>query len=151
MSYRTAVVSALSIASAALAGPSVFHNIQDNGYFTPFNSSTSSSIRYGDSGWFGSGADAPVGLEAITLGLVVTNSSYLENQGAMKFTASTVAEQNAGRWMVMDAGDVDGDGDPDVVLGSFVRGPTTVPVSPAMRESWRTNGAALLLLENVRR
>lgn len=76
---------------------------------------------------------------------------YLENQGAMKFTASTVAEQNAGRWMVMDAGDVDGDGDPDVVLGSFVRGPTTVPVSPAMRESWRTNGAALLLLENVRR
>ncbi|MBS0190794.1 MAG: hypothetical protein U0573_02740 [Phycisphaerales bacterium] len=76
MSYRTAVVSALSIASAALAGPSVFHNIQDNGYFTPFNSSTSSSIRYGDSGWFGSGADAPVGLEAITLGLVVTNSSH---------------------------------------------------------------------------
>ncbi|MBK7998064.1 MAG: VCBS repeat-containing protein [Verrucomicrobia bacterium] len=76
---------------------------------------------------------------------------YLENQGAMKFVASTVAEQNAGRWMVMDSGDVDGDGDPDVVLGSFVRGPTTVPVSLAQRESWRTNGAALLLLENVRK
>ncbi len=69
----------------------------------------------------------------------------------MNYCTSTVAGQNAGRWMVMDAGDVDGDGDPDVVLGSFVRGPTTVPVSPAMRESWRTNGAALLLLENVRR
>lgn len=74
---------------------------------------------------------------------------HLENLGAMKFAASTVAEQNAGRWMVMDAGDVDGDGDADVVLGSFVRGPTTVPVPPAMRDSWRTNGAALLLLENV--
>lgn len=74
---------------------------------------------------------------------------YLENEGGMKFAASTAPEQNAGRWMVMDAGDLDGDGDEDVVLGSFVRGPTTVPVPPALRDRWRTNGAALLLLENV--
>ncbi len=74
---------------------------------------------------------------------------YLENQGAMKFSAATVPESNAGRWMVMDAGDVDGDGDQDVALGSFVRGPTTVPVTFAQREHWRTNGAVILLLENT--
>jgi hypothetical protein len=76
---------------------------------------------------------------------------YLENQGGMKFAASTCAESGAGRWMVMDAGDLDGDGDEDIALGSFVRGPTTIAVSPALRDSWRTNGAAVLLLENLRK
>jgi hypothetical protein len=75
---------------------------------------------------------------------------YLENLGGMKFDVSTCAEGNAGRWMVMDAGDLDGDGGDDIVLGSFVRGPTTVPVPLALREYWRTNGAVVLLLENVR-
>ena len=76
---------------------------------------------------------------------------YLENLGGMKFDASTCAESNAGRWMVMDAGDLDGDGNDDIALGSFVRGPTTMPVPQGMRDSWRSNGAAVLLLENVKR
>jgi hypothetical protein len=76
---------------------------------------------------------------------------YLENRGDGKFDAFTCEEQNSGRWLVMDAGDLDGDGDEDVVLGSFVRGPTTVPVPSALREAWRTQGAALLFLENVGR
>jgi hypothetical protein len=76
---------------------------------------------------------------------------YLENLGGMQFAAATCGEGDAGRWMVMDAGDLDGDGDEDLAVGSFVRGPTTVPVPPAMRDYWRTNGAAVLLLENLLR
>ena len=69
----------------------------------------------------------------------------------MKFECSTFNESDAGRWMVMDAGDLDGDGDEDIALGSFVRGPTTMPVPLALREHWRTNGAAVLLLENLQK
>jgi hypothetical protein len=76
---------------------------------------------------------------------------YLENLGEMKFGAFTCAESNTGRWMVIDAGDLNSDGDEDVALGSFVRGPTTVPVPQTLREFWRTNGAVVLLLENVKR
>jgi len=79
------------------------------------------------------------------------NFVYLENQGALKFDAHTLAESADGRWMTLDAGDLDGDGDIDLALGSFVRGPTTQPVPAALEARWRTNGAAVLLLENLRK
>lgn len=75
----------------------------------------------------------------------------LENRGALAFNPFTIPESNAGRWMVMDTGDLDADGDPDIVLGSFVTGPTTLPVPPALREHWKTEGAAVLVLENTLR
>jgi hypothetical protein len=74
---------------------------------------------------------------------------FLENEGGMKFAAFTCAESNSGRWLTMDAGDLDGDGDEEIVLGSFVRGPTTVPVPQTLRDRWRAEGAAVLLLENT--
>ena len=76
---------------------------------------------------------------------------YLENVGADKFVASTCDEALFGRWMTMDAGDLDGDGDDDLALGSFVKGPTTAPISASQRDQWRTNGAAVLFLENLKR
>ncbi len=73
---------------------------------------------------------------------------FLENRGNLRFEPHSLPESNAGRWMTMDAGDLDGDGDVDIVMGSFTAGPTTIPISPALRANWRTNGAAILLLEN---
>lgn len=76
---------------------------------------------------------------------------YLENRGPFQFAPATFAESQAGRWMVMDAGDVDGDGDTDLALGSFVVGPTTLAVPADTKDYWKTNGAAVLILENVLR
>jgi hypothetical protein len=43
---------------------------------------------------------------------------YLENQGGFSFEASGLSDDNFGRWLRIAAGDVNGDGAPDVVLGS---------------------------------
>ncbi len=47
---------------------------------------------------------------------------YLENKGEMNFEAQTFAGSTDGRWMAMDAGDMDGDGDLDILLGSMIFG-----------------------------
>jgi FG-GAP-like repeat len=45
---------------------------------------------------------------------------YLEQTQSFKFQPYTFKEATQGRWMTMDIGDADGDGDIDVLLGSFV-------------------------------
>ncbi len=46
---------------------------------------------------------------------------YLENKGKFTFSATSIKEVNAGNWLVMDAADLDADGDEDIVLGNFDR------------------------------
>ncbi len=46
---------------------------------------------------------------------------YLENQGNGQFQVTTFAAADQGNWLVMDVGDLDRDGRPDIVLGSFMK------------------------------
>lgn len=71
---------------------------------------------------------------------------YFQNQGRDQFQAMTFPEANLGRWMVMDAGDLDGDGDLDIALGAF--DVKSADASEATYEQWIRNNVPLIWLEN---
>lgn len=75
---------------------------------------------------------------------------YLENRGRMTFAASTVPESDRGRWIALDVGDLDRDGDADIVLGSFVAfDPVGDPGD--LKGRWYSEGPSYLILENTGR
>jgi hypothetical protein len=73
---------------------------------------------------------------------------FLTNGGGGQFTAATFAESATGRWVAMDVGDFDADGDPDLLLGAYINGPTPVPQK--LFDVWQQLQQPLLLLENQR-
>jgi len=70
---------------------------------------------------------------------------YLEQTTSFHFTPFTTEAFNEGSWITMDAGDVDGDGYDDIVLGSLI------PPQPRKIKKWKKGNrqkTALLLLHN---
>jgi hypothetical protein len=71
---------------------------------------------------------------------------YLENLGNFEFKAYSVPEAKAGRWLTMDAADLDGDGKTDIILGNF-------SIAPGFMKSsvdWK-KGPPFLVLKNIGR
>jgi len=65
-----------------------------------------------------------------------------------KWSASTTREAMLGRWMTYDVGDLDNDGDEDVVLGNVSLGPGIA--SEELTNSWVAAGRTFLVLRNHR-
>lgn len=71
---------------------------------------------------------------------------YYENDGTGNFTMSTIDNPTMGRWIVMDAGDYDGDGDKDIILGSLAF--EVVPPN-GLVEKWVKDGIPFIILQNT--
>lgn len=73
---------------------------------------------------------------------------YLENtsSSAFQFQAYTFEGADEGRWIVMESGDIDQDGDVDIVLGSFTYSPAFTP--KAFSDKWKATTTDILYLEN---
>ncbi|MEO0473849.1 MAG: VCBS repeat-containing protein [Bacteroidota bacterium] len=67
---------------------------------------------------------------------------------SFSFQSHTFPEATRGRWMVMEPGDVDQDGDEDIVLGSFTFAPAPTP--DKVIKSWREDNVDLIWLENTK-
>ena len=73
---------------------------------------------------------------------------YLENENSEKFDFSSkvLEKPNEGRWLLMDAGDIDLDGDEDIFLSSFIY--SLAPVPENLSKQWGNKNVDVLILEN---
>lgn len=73
---------------------------------------------------------------------------YLENKDSESFNFQTkiLKDPTAARWFLMDAADMDGDGDEDIVLSSLTL--VFAPVPKVFSERWEGSNVDIVVLEN---
>ena len=71
---------------------------------------------------------------------------YLENKGNYNFLPYSLPAAETGRWLTMDAGDFDGDGKTDLILGNFSKAPSFIK----SKNDWK-KGPPFIILKNTGR
>lgn len=74
---------------------------------------------------------------------------YWENKSNYSFQAFSFKEAFAGRWLTMDAGDMDGDGDLDIVLGNAKFPIGAIP--GGLMKKWNESSPSILVLKNKKK
>ena len=69
-----------------------------------------------------------------------------ENSSSFEFTSKVLKDPSLGRWILAEAGDVDQDGDEDIILSSFTY--VFTPVPEHLNRSWNENSVDMLVLKN---
>ena len=73
---------------------------------------------------------------------------YFRNENG-QFKANTFRTCISGRWLTMDAGDIDGDGDIDLALGNYAYGPNkAIHIPDFLMKIWEQRGPPVMILRN---
>ena len=113
-------------------------------YFYPMNGAYKAMARDFD-------GDGDLDIAAISFFADYVNQPFegflfFEQTQPLQFTVRSHSATHSGRWLTMDVGDMDGDQDPDIVLGNFSYGPTSSPDSVNIK--WQ-RGPVTMVLENL--
>ncbi|MBG87761.1 MAG: hypothetical protein CMO80_12775 [Verrucomicrobiales bacterium] len=73
---------------------------------------------------------------------------YLRNKGEQGFQAGALHQSVGGRWFDLDLGDLDGDGDTDIILGAYN---VAQNASARIKGRWESGETKLLVLKNTSR
>ena len=74
---------------------------------------------------------------------------YLRQDKALQFSAFNLPEADRGRWITLDAGDIDRDNDIDLVLGAYnMPFPRSLQIPPSLLKRWAENPTPILILKN---
>ena len=73
---------------------------------------------------------------------------FLRQDKPMKFSAHTHPTTLDGRWLSMDVGDIDMDGDFDIALGAMNEGPSQEHFPEKLNARWKKNPVPVLILKN---
>jgi hypothetical protein len=77
---------------------------------------------------------------------------FLKHEGAMRFSAWTHPATYATRWLTLDAGDLDGDGDDEIALGAFASPLGLAMYDPRVQQrlaQFQASGPSVLVLDNT--
>jgi hypothetical protein len=73
---------------------------------------------------------------------------YFQGEGNLKYKTIRIPGYDSGRWLTMDMGDIDGDGDQDIILGNFAVGPNSA--DSKTKAKWNQD-PSFIVLENKTR
>ena len=73
---------------------------------------------------------------------------YLQNENStsFEFSSKVLKSPSMGRWLLADVGDIDQDGDEDIILSSFTY--VFTPVPDELNKGWNSNNIDMLVLKN---
>ncbi|MDR8392899.1 VCBS repeat-containing protein [Aliifodinibius sp. S!AR15-10] len=117
----------------------------EESYFYPLNGTTQALVKD-----FDSDGDKDIATISFFADFEANPSEsfvLFENSGDLEFQPQSIPVSQHGRWITMDAGDIDGDGDQDIVLGNFSR---KFMSAFEVNATWDTQTPFILLENNTR-